>query len=92
VASISAGAFATGAGTVTLAAPNAAGSVDLVIRLNSTLGMCPAWVPAYPAGTPTSVDFLRGKWCGAAYDKDPVARATFSIYGSNRQIYLREGF
>ncbi|MBK8399767.1 MAG: LamG domain-containing protein [Propionivibrio sp.] len=90
--SITPGAFGSGAGTVTLAAPNAAGSADLVVRLNPALNMCPGWVPAYPAGVPATADYLRGKWCGAAYDKDPVARATFGINKTNRQIYLREGF
>lgn len=90
--SISVGPFASGAGTVVLAAPNAAGSADLVVRLDPTLGMCPAWAPAYPAGAPSSADYLRGKWCGASYDKDPAARATFGINKSGRQIYLREGY
>jgi MSHA biogenesis protein MshQ len=92
VASITVGPFATGAGSIIFTAPNVAGSADLVVRLNPTLGMCPAWAPAYPAGAPTSADYLRGKWCGASYDKDPLARATFGLSKSGRQIYLREGY
>lgn len=94
-ASIALGAFASGSGSVILPKPDAAGSADVVVRLNPTLDKClPAWVPApaYPAGTPTTVDYLRGQWCGASPNKDPVARATFGISRNNRQIYLREGF
>ena len=92
--SITLGIFSGGAGTVRLAAPNAAGSVDVVLRLDPALAMCPAWAPTYPAGTARSATYLRGKWCGAAFDRDAVARATFGIYNTstNRQIYLREGF
>ena len=92
--SITLGIFSGGAGTVRLAAPNAAGSVDVVLRLDPAPAMCPAWAPMYPAGTARSATYLRGKWCGAAFDRDAVARATFGIYNTstNRQIYLREGF
>jgi len=92
VSSVSAGVFASGAGTIRIAAPNAAGSVDVAVR-SLALGMCPSsWAPTYPAGTATQLDYLRGKWCGTSFVKDPVARATFGIYSNNRQIYLREGF
>ena len=92
VGAVTTGAFSAGAGTVTLGAPNAAGSVDVVARMNPALAMCPGWVPSYPAGVPATADHLRGKWCGAGYDKDPVARATFGISRTNRQIFLREGY
>jgi len=91
VGALSVSAINAGEGTVTLAAPNAAGSVDVVARLDAATGMCPAWAPSFPAGTPASALWLRGKWCGAGYDKDPVARATFGI-SPGRQIYLREGY
>lgn len=92
---ISLGSFSGGAGSVVLAAPNVAGSADVVVRLSGALDMCPAWLPAYPAGTPLSLGWLRGKWCGSAYDQDPVARATFGIFGSSSKkgpIYLRENY
>ncbi len=92
VGAIGLGAFASGAGTITLSAPNVAGSVDVVTRLNPTLAMCPAWAPDYPTGTATTADHLRGRWCGASFDRDAVARATFGIARKNRQIYLREGY
>lgn len=81
-----------GVGSVLLAAPNAGGSADVVLRLNPTLSMCPGWVPTYPGGTPTTADHLRSSWCGSTPNDDPVARATFGISKSSRQIYLRENF
>ena len=92
VGAVGLGAFASGAGTITLAAPSAAGSVDVVARLNPALAMCPAWAPDYPGGTAATADHLRGRWCGASFDRDAVARATFGIARKNRQIYLREGY
>lgn len=86
---ITMGSFASGSGTLALAAPNKAGSADVVIRLSPTLGMCPSWVPT---GTPTTADYLRGSWCGVTPTFDPFARVTFGISKSSRQIYLRENF
>lgn len=92
VGALSVSAISAGEGHVTLAAPNAGGSVDVVTRLDTALAMCPtAWTPAYPPGTPATANWLRGKWCGTGYDKDPVVRATFGVTPS-RQIYLREGY
>ena len=90
--------FSAGSGSVTLSAPIAAGSVDVVATLGNVLAKClPVWAPppAYPAGAPIVVPYLRGMWCGAAYDKDPVVRATFGIFGDSAKkgpIYLRENF
>lgn len=95
ITALSLGAYSAGAGSVNLPAPNAAGSVDLVARLATPLSMCPGWTPAYGAGTPLVADYLRGKWCGATFSKDPVARATYGIFGSSAKkgpIYLRENF
>ncbi|MBS1198457.1 MAG: hypothetical protein H6R18_2242, partial [Proteobacteria bacterium] len=86
--------FANGAGSITLAKPSKAGSVDIVARLGAdpAASKCTAWTPA--AATPFGA-YLQGKWCGANYDKDPVARATFGIFGSSAKkgpIYIRENF
>ena len=91
LSAIGLGPFSGGRGSITLAAPNAAGSVDVVLRLDPSLSMCPSWSPVYPAGTPSSMSYLRGDWCGAASNRDPVARATFGISSSRRQVFLREG-
>lgn len=90
-------AFKDGRGNIYLAKPDKAGSVDLVALLGGSgnLNMCPGWTPIYPAGTPLTAAYLRGKWCGSNFDRDPLARATFGIFGSSAKkgpIYLRENF
>ena len=93
---IALGIFGGGLGSVTLSASYAAGSADVVARLGGVVAtMCPGWAPTYPAGTPIVAAYLQGKWCGAAYDRDPVVRATFGIFGDSTRkgpIYLRENF
>jgi len=87
--------YSAGAGSVTLTAPNAVGSADVVARLSATENKCPAWVASYASGTPLTATYLRGKWCGSSYDKDAVGRATFGIFGSSAKkgpIYLRENY
>jgi MSHA biogenesis protein MshQ len=45
------------------------------------------------ASTGANLAWLQGAWCGAAYDDDPSARATFGIYrAGDRIIYLRENY
>ncbi len=87
---------AGGTGTITLTTANVAGSVDVVARLGSgTLTSCPTtatWAPE-PAGTSLAAPWLLSRWCGAGYDREPVARATFGIFGNSDQrgpIYIRE--
>lgn len=97
VTALSLGAYAGGSGSIRLAppSPGAAGSVDVVARLGGTLNTCYGWVPQYPGGSALSADYLHGKWCGGTYNKDPVARATFGIFGSSGRkgpIYLRENY
>ena len=84
-----------GAGTITLTKPAAAtsGSVDLVAVLGST-GV-PGNCPALAGGVSAALPYLSGKWCGAAHDRDPTARATFGVFGSSLKkgtIYLRESY
>lgn len=92
---VSVGPFSAGSGSITLTAPNVAGSADVVAKLDALLGMCPGWIPSYPLGTPATAGYLRGKWCGSGYARDPVAHATFGIFGSSARrgtIYLRENY
>lgn len=95
VTAVSLGAYSGGNGSIVLAAPNVAGSVDVVAKLGSSLSMCPGWTPTYPAGTPLVASYLQGKWCGTTYVKDPAVRATFGISGTSAKkgvIYLRESY
>lgn len=72
--------------------PGDNGSVDVSLNLTgaTTGASCIAGMAASTGG---NLSWLQGAWCGAAYDDDPSARATFGIYGaSDRIIYLRENY
>lgn len=88
------GAFVNGKGSLKLTKPSSAalGSVDLAINLGLGLGgidqSCPAWTKT---SNGVGMAYLRGRWCGANYDRDPRARVTFGIYkNANDFIYMRE--
>jgi len=88
-------ATASGAGTITLTKPAAAasGSVDLVAVLGSSGS--PTNCGSIAGGTSAALPHLSGKWCGAAYDRDPTARAAFGLSGSSQKkgpIFIREGY
>lgn len=90
---ISLGSFSGGSGSITLAAPLATGSADVLINLGSTGS--PASCSGLTGGASASSTYLSGKWCGSEYNRDPVARATFGIFGSSLKkgpIYLRENY
>ncbi|MDP1538284.1 MAG: LamG-like jellyroll fold domain-containing protein [Burkholderiales bacterium] len=81
-----------GRGRITLSAPGAGnnGSVDVTVNLgpDPNADACPAFAPAATAGDKA---YLRGQWCGAAYTRDPAARARFGIRRSSDEIiYMRE--
>src|SRR5262249_23995370 len=87
--------FASGIATPRLSAPNAAGSADLQVRMNATGGT--ACTPASAGATTAGLPYLRGLWTGTGtYTDDPVARATFGLYGQDRLpnnvIFRRENF
>jgi hypothetical protein len=53
------------------------------------------WTPgagdAATAGA--NLGFLRGAWCGASYDKDPAARASFGLPRTREGwVYRREDY
>lgn len=97
---VPAGTFpiAAGAGSFTLAKPSgtpSSGSVDILFDLGSTTTANTSWVPTLPPTAGANMGYLRGKWYGTAYDRDPTARATFGIFGSSLKkgpIYLRENY
>ena len=98
--------FASGAATLTLAAPGAGkrGIVTLTPQLGSAAGSyCPAKGGSATGTTSAVVGYLTGRWDDSAnpdgnastnYDDDPTGRATFGLYGSvpNNFIYQRENF
>ncbi len=87
-------ALTAGRGLITLSAPGAGnnGSVDLAINLGA--GANAAACPVYaPVAAPGAMAYLRGQWCGAAYDKDPSVRVRFGIRpGGAERIYMRENY
>ncbi|MDP9109929.1 MAG: hypothetical protein M3N23_12800, partial [Pseudomonadota bacterium] len=94
---LSIGAFSAGRATLKVAkpAPAATGSVDIALNLGVAAGSvdqsCPAWTAPAPTSNGADKTFLRGKWCGANYDRDPRARVTFGVYkNANEFIYIRE--
>jgi MSHA biogenesis protein MshQ len=100
-ASVPVAPFSGGTQTITLAltAPGAGknGSVDVVVNLgpNTTINTCNTWIPGPPpAPTGANLSYLRHKWCGAAYDRDPIARAGFGVFGGqpSQFIYQRENY
>lgn len=89
---LSMSAISQGLGTIALTKPSpaATGSVDLAINLGTTGtgSICPAWI-ATAAGA--SLAHLRGQWCGANFDKDPVGSINFGI-SRNKFIFNRENY
>ena len=84
-----------GRSAVRLSAPGVSnnGGVDVSINLGggSNANGCPAFTPTTAASAGRS--YLRGRWCGSAHDRDPVARARFGIRGGNpARIDMREKF
>lgn len=90
---ISISSISGGLGAININKPNpsASGSVDLLINLGSSGS--PANCPNIPStgSTSASKSFLSGKWCGSAYDRDPISQATFGIY-KTPIIYIRENY
>lgn len=88
----------SGSGSLTLIKPSGSplsGSVDIVFDLGATTTTNTSWTPSQPPTAGANMGYLRGKWSGAAYDRDPAARATFGIFGSSLKkgpIYLRENY
>lgn len=87
------GRFAAGRGNLRLNAPGAGntGSVDLTVRLDTAGGGSTCIGGSAVSVVGATQDWLQGAWTGAAYDQNPVARASFGLHrGSHRLIYIRE--
>jgi len=74
------------------------GSFDVGLSLSgsATASTCMASfnpVAGDVATTGAGMGYLRGAWCGSAFDKDPSARATFGLYrGADNLLYQRENY
>lgn len=95
---VTVGAIGAGTGFITLSnaglpAAGTSGSVDLVVDLGGTTTPNTSWVPTVAPTAGANLPWLRSKWYGAAWDRDPTARATFGVFGSSLRrgpIYIRE--
>lgn len=91
-ATVTASPLQAGRTAIRLSPPGAGnnGSVDVAVNLGAagSANACPAFAPAATAGNKA---YLRGKWCGSAATRDPVARARFGVMrGGDEAIYTRE--
>jgi hypothetical protein len=83
---------------LTLSAPGGSkvGTVDVVLNLNAMAGAfdsCTAFGAPPPAPGGAGLTHLRGRWCGASYDRDATARARFGVYrGAEEVIFVRENY
>jgi MSHA biogenesis protein MshQ len=87
------GRFNAGRGNLKFSKPGVGntGSVDLTVQLGATAAGSTCVGAAPTAAAAASTSWLQGRWSGAAYDQNPVARASFGLYrGSKPLIYLRE--
>jgi len=91
---VPAGAFTSGTKLLSLSAPGAGkgGTVDIAVNLgaSSTENLC---IADDFTTSGANLAWLRGRWCGTSYDRDPTARATFGIYrGAAPFVFQRENY
>jgi len=84
------GPLANGFGSITLSKPSVAGTATVCLDMASSSDGC-------TAGTPASIDYLRGNWANAAYTADPSATVLFGGAALNTRgnwgyLYRRENF
>lgn len=86
-----------GRASLVLAAPGGGrrGTVDVALSLGGTAADASClqpWSPGSDAATTGApLAYLRGAWCGTAFDKDPAARASFGLpRGADSWLYRQE--
>jgi hypothetical protein len=95
---VSGGPFTTssGAGSFILTAPTGTpntGGVDIVFDLGDTPAVNATITPTLGPTAGAQQSYLRSKWSGSNYDRDPTARATFGVQpGKRGPIYIRENY
>lgn len=93
--SASAITLSSGTGQLTLAAPNASGTVDLGLNLGSTTAD-QSCLSTHPATTGAGLAWLRSNYgsCASTWDRDPSARAAFGVYSpeTRKTVHVREIF
>lgn len=92
--------LSAGTGTLWLNKPSGgrAGTYDVTLSLGSTAtdASCLTSLGSGVGDSATvgaNLAYLRGAWCGATYDKDPSARATFGLFrGAQHVIHQQENY
>jgi hypothetical protein len=88
------GAMSAGTKVLTLAAPGTGkgGDAQVVVNLGggASENLCGADTFTTTGG---NLSWLRGRWCGDSYDRDPAGRVTFGIRrAATAFVYQRENF
>jgi len=80
--------WSQGAGWITLMSPGTAGTAQVALNLGSSSpdASCIGWSVA---STGSGLAWLRGKWCGSGYAKDPSSPAAFGT-AATPYVYFRE--
>jgi hypothetical protein len=93
--------LASGIGTLTLNAPNKAGSVDFAFNLGASGGTdksCLVQGSGYPSTTPAGLPWLRSGFgtangcASSGINSDPSARATFGVFSpeTRKAVFVRD--
>lgn len=88
------GAVSSGAKVVTLSAPGAGkgGDAHVVVNLGASASESLCVADGFTT-TGGNLSWLRGRWCGDSYDRDPAGRVTFGIRrAATAFVYQRENF
>lgn len=80
----------SGRGRIVLTKPGVTGSADMAINLGGSTADA-SCNTLHPLTTGANLAWLRGKWCGPGFDKDPGARVRFGT-SKAPYIYLRERY
>jgi hypothetical protein len=86
--------MSAGTKVLTLAAPGTGkgGDAQVVVNLGggASENLCGADTFTTTGG---NLSWLRGRWCGDSYDRDPAGRVTFGIRrAATAFVYQRENF
>lgn len=97
LANIAAGPFTvtSGRGSITLNKPaTGAGGFNLALDLGNTTTINTSAAITISPASGAGLAYLRGRWSGATYDRDPLSSVSFGLNdGGNRgQVYIRERY
>lgn len=88
------GVLSSGTRLLTLSAPGTGkgGDAEVVINLGTTSSENLCGTDTFNS-TAGNLAWLRGRWCGSAYDRDPTGRVTFGVRrAASAFVYQRENY